>query len=174
MYIFINIFIFLILVSFAWCGLSIAPFMPTRKKDLLRVHTLMNLQKWEKVLEIGFWDSRVCRYIAKNNPHATIYWVELSPIFYLFWKIKQLFSPLKNLNLFLKNAFSEDFSKYDVIYIFGMPDNLKWRLKSKFLNELKVWSRIISYSFFIDDWPGETKKNKPSEEMLSIYMMTKK
>lgn len=170
----INFFLFLLLISLARCGLSIAPFMPTRKKDLARIHSLMNLQTWEKVLEVGFWDSRVSRYIAKNNPHALIFWVELSPFLYLYAKLLQVYSPLKNLKLHLKNAFSENFWEYDVIYIFGMPENLKTKLKSKFLNELKPWARVISYSFFIDQWPGEIKKDKPREDTLSIYVMTKK
>lgn len=148
--------------------------MPTRKKDLVRIHSLMNLQKWEKVLEVGFWDSRVSRYIAKNNPSAHIFWVELSPFFYIYAKIWQVYFPLKNLNLRLKNAFSENFWNYDVIYIFWMPENLKSKLKSKFLNELKPWARVVSYSFLINDWPGEIIKNKPNEDTLAIYMMTKK
>lgn len=170
----VDFLILIILISFAWCGLSIAPFMPTRKKDLQRVNDIISSKKWDKILEIGFWDGRVSRYLAKRNPDSFIEWVELSPVFYLIGQVKQLLSPLKNLKLHLKNGFSVHLSEYDIIYIFAMPDNLKWKLKEKFLKEMKTGAKIVSYSFFIEEWPWETIKNKPDNESLAIYTMIKK
>jgi hypothetical protein len=41
----LNFFLLVIIGSLAIPSLSIAPFAPTRKKDLRRIHTLMNLKK---------------------------------------------------------------------------------------------------------------------------------
>ncbi len=171
MNIIIQIFIFIILCSLVVSCLSIAPFAPTRKKDLERINKVMAPSKWQKILEIGFWDGRVSRYLAKNNKECEFIWLELSPLFFLVWKVISLYSPQKNLKLRLKNAFKEDLSSYDYIYIFWMPDVLKKRLKDKFLEEMKSWAKIISYCFEIEDWPWEIIKNKPTPDKLSIFTM---
>jgi len=167
----LQIFVSIILWSLAVSCLSIAPFAPTRKKDLERINKLMSLSKWQKILEIGFWDGRVSRYLAKNNKECEFIWVELSPLIFLIWKIISFYSPQKNLKLKLKNAFKEDFSKYDYIYIFAMPEVLKKKLKEKFLKEMKPRAKIISYCFDINDWPWEIIKDKPNSDRLSIYTM---
>ncbi|NUJ97948.1 class I SAM-dependent methyltransferase [Candidatus Gracilibacteria bacterium] len=169
----LNFFLLIIIASLAIPSLSIAPFAPTRKKDLKRIHTIMNLKKGQKVLEIGFGDARVSSYLAKNNKESDFIGIELSPILFIIAKINLFFSHTKNLKLKLKNAFKEDFKSYDYIYIFGMPDVLKNKLKEKFIKEMKPGAKIISYSFDIEGWPGKKIKDKPSPEFLSIYIMTK-
>ena len=74
------------------------------------------------------------------------------PVFFLGY-IKQLFFPQKNLCIKLANALKEDFSRYDVLYIFGMPEKLAAKILPKFLQETKPGTRLISYVFSLPENP---------------------
>jgi tRNA G46 methylase TrmB len=67
-----DIIFFFIALSFAYTGLSLAPWVPTKKTDLERINQIAQLKKGEKFLEIGCGDAKVCHFIAKNNPFVQV------------------------------------------------------------------------------------------------------
>lgn len=160
---------FVILFVLIFWFFSIAPYVPTKSIDLKRINNIVNKKSWESFYEIWCWDWRVCHFIAKNNPNKKVIWIEFSPLFYFVSKIRYFLSPLDNLEIIYWNALKDDFSKYDVFYVFGLDETIKNKLKPKFESELKVWSRIISYVFNIENSIFHENKYKEDDSLLSIY-----
>lgn len=168
--IFVLIILFLI---FCFWFFSIAPYVPTKKSDLERINKILNLNPWQTFYEIWCWDWRVSYFIAKNNPDKKIVAIEYSILFFLISKIRISLSSLSNINVIYWNALNDDFSKYDVFYIFWLEKTLEYKLKPKFEKEIHNWARVISYVFEINWWKNREEVFKESENVLSIYMYKK-
>ncbi len=168
------IIFFVVIVSLAISGYSMAPWVPTRKKDIERVLEILQLNPKEKFLEVGAWDARISSAVARKYPQNSIVGIEMAfPIYFMALTRKLLFGP-KNMKLKLGNAFKEDFWKYEAIYVFGMPDKLQKKIIPKFLLEAKKWTKIYSYVFSI---PQEYKDNTisyGSEHQAKIHVLEKK
>lgn len=147
---------------------SLAPWVPTRKKDLKRINDIIKLKHRERFLEVWCGTAIVSLYIAKNNPESEIVWIELSPLFYLISKIRVFFSSSKNIKIIYWNALNIDFGEYDVIYVFWLPDTLKNKLFSKLKQEIKNTARFISYCFKMENSYFKEKKYK-EEKSNNIY-----
>jgi len=169
-----TIFCLLILLPLAIAGYSMAPWVPTRKKDIIRLIHILDLKKWEKFFEIGCGDGRVSQLVAKTFPKAKILWLELAyPVFFIAYMRKIFFGP-KNYRVVLGNAFKKDFSEFDVIYVYGMPDKMWEKIIPKFMSEAKKGAKLYSYVFSI---PKEYAKDVISyweEGEAKIHVITKK
>ncbi len=163
--------LFLLLViffTFAWAGKSLAPWVPCRKKDVARVLKLAEIKPGEKFYELGCGDGRVV--VAANKEHkANAVGLEIAIPLYIAAKIRQFFNWDKNLQIKYKNLFKEDLSDADVVYVFGMPDKLKNKLRLKLEKELKPGARVVSYVFPISGWEP-VAHDKPTPTDLSIYV----
>lgn len=164
-----EILLFFLVLSFGYTGLSLAPWVPTKKQDLERIHKLAWLTAGQKFLEIGCGDAKVCHYIAKNNPLVQVVWIELSPVMYFFARARYVCSPQKNLSIRFWNLYHMDFSDYDVIYAFWLPETISLKLNKKLEKELKKWGKFLSYAFEIKDWKGKITKDKP-EWKLALFI----
>lgn len=150
--------------------LSLAPWVPTRKQDLERINNVVKLKKWENFLEIWCGTARVSIFIAKHNPESQVIWIELSPFLYLVSKIKVSFSRLNNIEIIYWNALKIYYSKYDVLYVFWLPETLKNKLFSKLKSEMKKWSRFVSYCFKMEnDYFIEEKHKKDKQNNIYEY-----
>lgn len=163
----------LILLLLIFSFFSIAPYVPTKSSDLERINEIINKKPWKSFYEIWCWDAKVCHFIAKNNPEKEVVWIEFSPLFYFISKLRSIFFPLKNLKIIYGNALNEDFSKYDVFYVFWLENPLKYKLKPKFEKEMKDQARVISYVFDIKDWNWKEEVYKESLYVLSVYVYEK-
>ncbi len=168
-----NIFLLIFLVicssSIALASYSLAPWVPTRKKDLERISQLANLKAGEVFYDLGCGDGRVAIYI-NDNYQAKAIGLELALPFYLICKMRQLFSKNKNLSFKFKNLFKENLSKADAIYIFAQSRNkLKGKIIKKLKNELKTNARVITYAFPIEGWQPVIA-DKPAEKDITIYL----
>jgi len=170
-----NFFVLLVLLvivfTFAWAGKSLAPWVPCRKKDIKRIFELAKIQPGEKFYELGCGDGRIVVEASKEY-EAEAVGLEIAIPLYIAAKIRQFFNQNKNLKIKYKNLFKEDLSSADVIYVFGMPDKLKNKLRVKLQEELKSGARVISYVFPIAGWEP-IKVDKPTPQDLSIYMYQK-
>ena len=73
------------------------------------------------------------------------------------------------IDIKLWNALALDYSKYDVIYAFWMPDTLWKRIAPKLKTELTAWSKFVSYCFSLkSDFLNEVK-HKENEWVYAIY-----
>ena len=156
-----------------YAGISLAPWVPTRKRDIERLQDILKLQAGERFLEIGCGDARVCRAIAQKFPHNEICGIELAFPIFLLGYLRNMVFPQKNLTLKLGNALKQDFWNYDVIYIFGMPEKLAAKVLPKFLQESKKGSRLISYVFSLPENPLYTIESFGSEKQSKIHIATK-
>lgn len=165
---YLNIFWLILLLSL-FSFLSLAPFVPTKNSDLERLLKIIDLKKWEKFLEIGCGTAKVSLYMARHFPENEITWIELSPLFYLFSKIKVFFSWLKNVKVIYWNALKLDFSKFDVLYVFWLPETVTEKISPKLETEMKNSSRFYSYCFKMSNEKFSEIRHKESDMVNSIY-----
>jgi tRNA G46 methylase TrmB len=93
------------LLSFVRGGFSLAPWVPAKKEDLLRIHTMADLSPGQTFYELGCGDARVCHFLAKKNPEATVVGFEITWIMYFIAKMRLFFSPVPNLSVYKRDIF---------------------------------------------------------------------
>ncbi len=166
------VIVLFILIPFALAGTSFAPWVPTRTSDLERVQKIIQAKTAKRFLEFGCGDGRVSHYIAKHNPELHVVGIEFAFPMYVMAKIRQKMSPLPNLTIQLGSGFKKDFSQYDIIYMFGMPDSIAKKIIPKFKEQARPGTRLISYVFsFQDDmWDVQTYAQK---DQKSIHVLTR-
>ncbi len=157
-----------LLISSAVAGWSFAPWVPIWTKDLPRVFALAKLQPNEIFYDLGCGNGKTVLYAAQHY-NVTAIGIEMSLPLWLVCIWRQLWRRQPRVKFILGNLFKQDLRKADVVYVFGMPDNLKKKLRGKLEQELKPGSRVISYTFKIVGWQ-ETIKDKPSPKDMAIYL----
>ena len=172
MNIYLHIIIWIVLLVSVLSFFSLAPWVPTKRSDLKRIHTLAWLKKDEKFLEIWCGTANVSISVAKQNPRSHITGIELSLPLYIISKIKVFFSRLQNIQVIYGNALKNDMSNYDVIYVFGLPETISQKLEPKLQKEMKPSARMISYCFKMDSEYFDEEKSKPNSESYAIYIYT--
>lgn len=156
---------------YAW--LSLAPWVPSNMSDRKRIHDISNLKSGQVFLEMGCGNGRVCSYIARKNPSATVIGIELAFPFYLFTKIRTfLFGP-KNLKIVFGNALKYNISNVDILYVYGLTDSVNNQIKQKIEAEMKPEARFISYVFRIKKWKGKERIFKEKTTKFPIYLYEK-
>lgn len=150
---------------------TVAPYFPTKKKDLERINNLAKLGSGMSFYDLGCGDGRVCLYLAKKNPNINVLGIESSYIFYSIAKIRAWLAQLPNLTIKLGDVFQENLGGADCLYTFAFTDTINGKLKKKILEEMKPSSKLISYAFRINDWPGieEVHGKGISQVKILIY-----
>lgn len=150
-------------------GLSLAPWVPTHKKDLARVHTLCNLKPGDLFIEAGCGNAVVTTYIAKHNPNVKCIGIEYSMIMVIWAKLAAFFSRLPNLQIHYGDALKYDFHNADVVYTYGLTHTVNEKLLPKVKKELRPGARFISYAFKIKDEKVETYESENSSRIY-VYL----
>jgi len=120
----LSLLFLIIAVPFAIGGISMAPWVPTRKKDITRLLSILKLKPGEKFLEIGCGDGRVSYAVAQSFPKAHIFGIEIAFPMFLLAYTRKITGKQSNYHVSLANAFKQDFNHYDIIYVYGMPDKM--------------------------------------------------
>jgi SAM-dependent methyltransferase len=166
---FLYLIIFIILISVAYTTYSLAPWVPSFKKDFPRICALANFQENDKFYDLGCGNGSLILYAGKHYPIQAI-GLELSIPLFLLCKFRQISA--KNVTFYFQNILNADFSNADVVYLFPLWKKTIKKLKIKMEKELKPGTRVITYTFPIDGWIPE-KINKPTDKDLSIYLYIK-
>jgi len=158
-----------ILATVAIAANSLAPWVPTKKKDLPRILRLSQPRKGQKFYDLGCGNGKVAFYAFRHS-QADIIGIELALPFYLICKIRQLSNRGKRLKFIFGNLYRRDLSAADAVYIFAASsDKLSGKITNKLKRELKPGARVITYAFPIPGWKAETM-DKPGETDIAIYL----
>jgi len=126
-----------------------APFVPTPMRGVEKVLKTAGIKKGDTVIDIGCGDGRFC-YLAANKFGAKAIGVELSPLVYIWAKIRQFLWRSK-----AKIKFGDfrmiDLSNANHIVAYMLPETLV-KFIPKFEKELKPGTKVTSYAFHIGDW----------------------
>lgn len=137
-------FLILVLILLFLGALFEAPWVPTRKKDYERIVKMVKLQPGMLFYDLGSGAGEMLFYLSRKY-NINCVGIEISPILYLYSKIKSLF--YKKVKIMYGNFYKYDLSKADVVYVFLMPKSFN-KLREKMSKELKEDSKII-----ISCWP---------------------
>lgn len=141
---FLTLVLILVLISLFLGALFEAPWIPTRKKDYELIAKMAKLRPGMLFYDLGSGTGEMLFYLSRKH-NINCVGIEISPILYLYSKIKSLF--YKKVKIMYGNFYKYDLSKADVVYVFLMPKTFD-KLKRKFNKELKKDSKII-----ISCWP---------------------
>lgn len=162
----ILLLVLLLLTSAAYAAQRGAPWVPTWKKDLVRIKQLAGLKPSERFIELGCGTGRVCRFIERHTA-ADCTGVELSIVQWLWAKA---FSP--KVHIVLGDVFHHDLSSYDVVYLFLMPETYA-KIRPKFERELKPGTRVITYVWPLPNWQPVKVDHEEGLSDLYLYEIKK-
>lgn len=146
--VFIAFMILWVFCIFLMMGTSIflrAPYVPTPKAVTKTMVEFAALTGNEVLYDLGAGDARLLIESKRRFPNCIARGFELSPPVYflglfLIWKAGV------DIDLRMKNFFSQDVSDADCIFLYLMPGAMK-RLQEKFEQELKPGTKVISHAF---------------------------
>lgn len=152
---------FLILVFGLFFFLAIikgAPYVPVKRKALSKIIAFADIKPGQKAADIGSGDGRIVIALAKAGAIACGY--EINPVL-VWWSRREIRKAGLSDKAFIyfRNLWSEDFSPFDVVAIFGIPRIMK-KLGEKLDKELKPGAKIISYGFSFPDWQPIKKEDE--------------
>ena len=139
---------FLILGLFYWSNfLTRVPYYPSSEVVWTEIRDLLPDNQPVNVLEIGSGFGGFCLFIKKHKPDSTVVGVELSPVIWLYSRIRQLV--LKIDCQFLRQDYRRmDFAQQDLIFAFLSPAAMP-ALYLQAKKQMKEGAILASYCFEI-------------------------
>ncbi|MFC1844383.1 SAM-dependent methyltransferase [Thermodesulfobacteriota bacterium] len=140
-----------IALSLIYCLITgISPVSSTFKSSRNIISTVSPEQKGV-ICELGAGWGRLAFSLARRCPESRVVAYELSPVPWMFLKLRAfLFGP-RNLKIVRRNFFKDDLSKASLVVCYLYPGAMA-RLSSKLLLELKPGAEVISNTFEIPTW----------------------
>lgn len=152
-----------ILITAGIAGLSAAPWLPTRGRDVGRMLDLAEVRAGDVVYDLGCGDGRLLAAATRRG--ATAIGIELS---FLPWLVAWLRSwRHPGMRVIFGNLFKLDISDATVVCVFLLPKSYD-RLQDKFNRQLRPGTRVIVGCWPIEGWTPHVR-SKPSERDLPIY-----
>lgn len=164
LYFILNIFFIILLIGFAFSPLFLGvPFLPTHKKQALKMLELAGLKPGMKVIDLGSGAGRLLFLAASQGATAVGY--ELNP-FLVWWTrlVILILGKQKQIKVYYKSIYDADIANADIILMFLYPPHMK-KMTDK-LQEVKQGARILSYTFSLPGWT-------PVVHEQGIYMYKK-
>jgi SAM-dependent methyltransferase len=162
------IFLLAIAVGMLVPFLSLAPWLPTRARDIERALTLAGLKPGERFYDLGCGDGRVVAAAVRHGAKAVGF--EISLAMWLVCRVRQVFGSARGAVFSLKNLFGQDLSDADVVYVYGLPGANAGRLKPKLEAELKPGARVVAYQFRFEGWqPTAVDGTPPRDRRIYLY-----
>lgn len=160
----IYLVLLLLLGTFAYAGLSAAPWVPTRKRHIDRALSLADMKQGETFVDLGCGDGRLVVAAARRGFRSIGYEISLIP--YLLALVRR-FPVRDRCQIRYQSLWKADLRNADVVYIFLMPESTD-KLIEKFRREMKPGSRIISYVWQLHGW--EPEKIDVVKNDLKLYL----
>ncbi|MCA9388812.1 hypothetical protein KC644_03580 [Candidatus Berkelbacteria bacterium] len=133
----------------------------TLSKEILK---LSELKKGEKFYELGSGFGFISRYMADHGARAT--GIEISPFY--TWCSRVFFWQRDDIQIKQDNIYRSNLSQADIIYCYLFPKVMS-KLESKFEQELKPGTRVISQSFKLPNKKPSRTINTPLGSKIYLY-----
>lgn len=161
-------------LTYAFAGLSAAPYLPTRKNDLERFIALAQIKPGEKVVDLGSGDGRLLFAAAEKGAVAVGYEISLFPYFlsrFRLWrKIRQGKIKKNQIEIKCRDFWGADLLDADVIYLFLMPrPNKKFAAMAK---NLKKGTRLLAYVWPIPGYKPLKIDDTPNRAKIYLYQVS--
>lgn len=171
------IILFLVLIAgicffaMSLAATSLAPWVPSKKRDVIRGLELAHPQKGEILYDLGCGSGTVVFLAASLYPIKAV-GIEMAFPLYLLCKIRSFFHHKApgSTRFVNQNLFKTDISNADIIYVFGMPSALSKKLRPKFEKELRPGTRIVSYVFPIEGWEPKIIDWPKNQSPVYLYI----
>ena len=145
------------------------PFVPTPKKVVKAGLKLARLKPKEKLYDLGSGTGKVLIIGAKEFGAQVIGFEYSKPLF-LLSKINLFLHKIKQARVYRKSFFEANLKDADVIFMFLTPKALL-KLKKKFLEEVRLGTRIIVFSSPLLFWePKEIVSVPGIKAKLYLYI----
>lgn len=147
-------FVFSLIIS----NFSGAPYVPSNDEKLKTMLKLAKIKNGTKVADIGSGNGKVVIAMAKLGAEAHGY--EINP--FLVWRAKQNVKKAgveKNAHIHWRNFWYVNFSKFEVVTLYGITWIMK-RLEKKLRKELKKGSIVVSNYFQFPNWHPSLQEDK--------------
>ncbi len=157
----------ILLYPLAIAGLSLAPWVPTRKEDVARVFDCARLTPSDTFVEIGCGNGRVVCAVAKKH-HGLCIGIERAWPLYVIARVRASMIPHSQCKVHYADALRYDFSYANVLFVFAMPHSLP-AIYRHIQKQCAPGTRILSYTFAIPN-VTPTIIDKPTSTSLSLYV----
>lgn len=127
-----------------------APYVPTKKKELLHFLGEAGIKKGDVFIELGCGDGRVVR-TAVEAYHAKGLGVDINPMLIYWARFKARMSHLTTIEFRIENILKTDISQADFVYLFLMPELVK-KISDRLKKQAKKTAVIISHGFKVEGW----------------------
>lgn len=147
-----------------WPTLIGAVFLPTPMRVVRKMLEIAEVGENDTVIDLGSGDGRIILEAAKIHGANSI-GIEADPIRVLWARARIASNNLTGqVAVHWRNFFNTDLSDATVVTVYQGQD-INNKLRSKFEEELKPGTRIVSHSFTFDGW--KPVKKDPNE---SVYL----
>lgn len=140
-------------------------YVPSSDDRLQTMLELAKIKTQDKIIDIGSGDGKIVFALAEQGHNAT--GVDIN--WWLVWRARARarHKKLTSKTTFIRgNFWNVDFSKYDVLFLYGTTYIMK-KLEKKLQAELKPGARVVSNYFKFPNW-------KPAQEKNQVRLYIKK
>ncbi len=123
------------------------------------------------IYELGAGWGAVAFPLARRCPDATVVAYELSPLPWLFLKVRTLLFGPRNLKVFRRDFLKDNLSKASLVVCYLYPGAME-KLSPKLIQELKPTARVISNTFEIPAWTPSLIQNLEDVMCPQIFYYT--
>ncbi len=135
--------------------LGITP-MPSSRKAIATFIELIPNSTDGKIVDLGAGWGTLAYPIAKHFPNAEVVGYELSPIPWLYSRLKGMVVRRSNLTLHRQSVFDDDLTDVDVVVVYLHPAAMR-KLGPKFERELRPGTLVLTNTFPVPTWePTQT------------------
>lgn len=119
---------------------------------------LSEVTQIDRVADLGAGDGRISIAFAKEGAWVDAYEIDDTQLEKLRRNVKDAHLT-KNINIIKKDFWEADFSSYDIICIYPMPDILE-KLEKKLKKELRKGALVLLNYYPLPHWKFKTTKDK--------------
>ncbi|MCK4858759.1 MAG: hypothetical protein KAT58_12365 [candidate division Zixibacteria bacterium] len=173
MYVFLTIvlvIIFVVLLTFGLAGLSGAPWVPTRRRDVARFLKLAKVKPGDKVCDLGCGDGRILLESAAIGAKAIGYEISIIPLVLVYFNRWR--SPYRDqIEVKSRDFWQADMSDVDVVFTFLVPATLG-KLSRK-MAKMKPGTRVINAVWPVPGWEVVEVDTEEGQAPLYLYIIDK-